>query len=170
MRSRPPRLRIHRSRCAAVMAERARHALDTSFILAALLGWHERHASALRVLQNVFERFQVVVPGPALIEAYSVMTRLPSPHRLGPSDARALLEENFEQQASVVALTSIELWRFVRALPQAEIAGGRSYDAHILACADKAHASVLWTLNERDFLAVGHPDIEIKSPSDERTK
>jgi toxin FitB len=146
------------------MAERSLSAFDTSVIVAALLGWHEHHAPALRVLQQAFDRDRVVVPAPALVEAYSVMTRLPAPHRISPVDALDLLDETFHAAAAVAALTASELWRFVRALPGAQVAGGRTYDAHILACADKAQARVLWTLNERDFLALQHPTIEIRRP------
>ncbi len=148
------------------MADRHLHAFDTSVIVAAMLGWHEQHASALRTLQQAFDRNRVVVPGPALIEAYSVMTRLPAPHRLSPSDTRELLDETFSAAARVVPLTAQELWRLVRELSEQQVAGGRAYDAHILACARKAEASVLWTFNERDFQAlVDDDEIAIRTPS-----
>lgn len=146
------------------MAERALHAFDTSVIVAAVLGWHEHHAAALRALQHAFDRDRVVVPGPALVESYSVMTRLPAPHRISPADALLLLDETFHADAVTVALTTGELWRFLRSLPGTQVAGGRAYDAHILACADKAEAKVLWTLNEHDFTALDHPTIEIRRP------
>ncbi len=146
------------------MAE-SRIAIDTSVIVAALLGWHEAHGPALKALQHAFERARLVVPGPALVEAYAVMTRLPSPHRLSPADSLVLLEETFENAALVITLTAAELWRFLRSLPVGTVAGGGSYDAHILACADKANAAVLLTLNERDFLALGHPKMEIRGLS-----
>ncbi len=146
------------------MAERPLHAFDTSVIVAAVLGWHEQHSAALRSLQRAFDHARVVVPGPALIESYSVMTRLPAPHRLSPADALAVLDETFHAGATLAPLTATELWRLVRTLPPAQVAGGRTYDAQILACADKAHATVLWTLNERDFLALEHPTIEIRRP------
>lgn len=147
------------------MTELAIHAFDTSVIIAGVLGWHEHHLPALTALQRGFEHARVVVPGPALVETYSVMTRLPSPHRLSPADALSLLEETFHSAATVPMLSTTELWRFVRALPTAQVAGGRTYDAHILACADKAKADVLWTFNEQDFAALDHPTIEIRRPS-----
>ena len=130
-----------------------------------MLGWHEHHLPALTALQRGFEHARVVVPGPALIETYSVLTRLPSPHRLSPADALSLLEETFHSAATVPVLSTTELWRFVRTLPPAQVAGGRTYDAHILACADKVKADVLWTFNEQDFAALDHPTIEIRRPS-----
>jgi predicted nucleic acid-binding protein len=147
------------------MADRRPHAFDTSVIVAAMLGWHEHHARALRALQQAFDHDRVLVPGPALIEVFSVMTRLPAPHRISPSDARELLEQTFTA-VRVVVLTAQELWRLLRAMPEQHVAGGRVYDAHILACARKAEASVLWTFNERDFETLVEGDeIAIRTPS-----
>jgi predicted nucleic acid-binding protein len=146
------------------MAELGLHAFDTSVVVASVLGWHEHHKPALATLQHAFDHARVVLPGPALLETYSVLTRLPAAHRLSPVDALELLDETFHEHATVVALGVTELWRFLRACPASQVAGGRAYDAHILACADKAKAEVLWTFNERDFAALEHPTIEIRSP------
>jgi predicted nucleic acid-binding protein len=146
------------------MAEPRLHAFDTSVIVAGVLGWHEHHKSALATLQHAFDHGRVVLPGPALVETYSVLTRLPAPHRISPNDALELLDATFHDGATVVALGSTELWRFLRGCPAAQIAGGRTYDAHILACADKGKADVLWTFNEHDFAALEHPTIDIRNP------
>jgi len=159
-----PRLPKSNERCETAVSERARVAIDTSVVIAGLLSWHEHHLAALHVLEEALGDKSLVLPGPALIEAYSVMTRLPAPHRVRPPEAHALLEGTFEDSALVVTLTANELWRFVRTLSSNQTVGGRSYDAHILACADKANASVLLTFNERDFLALAHPEIEIRVP------
>jgi hypothetical protein len=58
-------------------------AVDTSVIIAAFASWHESHALARRALDE----------GPSLIvhcalETYSVLTRLPVPHR-APADLAA---------------------------------------------------------------------------------
>ncbi|GAB3914246.1 hypothetical protein GCM10011575_18120 [Microlunatus endophyticus] len=54
-------------------------AVDTSVIVAAFAGWHQDHASAAAELR---QRPRVVAH--ALLEAYSVLTRLPGPHRAPP--------------------------------------------------------------------------------------
>jgi predicted nucleic acid-binding protein len=66
-------------------------AVDTSVVVAALLGWHEAHEPARRALERGLAAERIVMPAPALLEAYAVMTRLPSPHRIRPADAAALL-------------------------------------------------------------------------------
>lgn len=56
-------------------------ALDTSVVIPALLGWHEAHEPARRA----------AVPSHAPLETYSVLTRLPAPHRVSSEVAEQLL-------------------------------------------------------------------------------
>ena len=141
-----------------------RFAADTSVIVASLLTWHEHHAASGRALEAAMDDAPVVIPAPALVEAYAVMTRLPAPHRLSPRDAHALLEQNFAGSARVEGLTGDECWAMLASLAADAIAGGRTYDAQILAAAVKCQATVLLTLNVQDFAALAHEDIEIRSP------
>jgi predicted nucleic acid-binding protein len=92
------------------------------------------------------------------------MTRLPSSHRIAASDAVALLHETFHQ-VPVIALEAEEHWSLLRRLEEKGISGGRAYDGHILACARKSKCGCLYTFNEKDFLALDEPDIEIVRPS-----
>ncbi len=140
-----------------------REAVDTSVVVAALLGWHESHEAARKALERGLTAERLVLPAPTLIEAYAVMTRLPSPHRLSPADAGALLRDTFAG-VDTVALDGSEVWRLIDDLETTQVAGGRSYDGHILACARKAGARRLLTLNERDFHALGDAAIEIVRP------
>jgi predicted nucleic acid-binding protein len=140
-----------------------REAVDTSVVVAALLGWHEKHEVARKALERGLVAERLVLPAPTLIESYAVMTRLPSPHRLSPADAAALLHDTFAE-VSTVALDGGEVWKLIDDLETTQVAGGRSYDWHILACARKAGAARLLTLNERDFLALGDTKIEIVRP------
>jgi len=141
----------------------SREAVDTSVVVAALLGWHEDHEAARKALDRSLTAERLVLPAPTLIEAYAVMTRLPSPHRLSPADAAALLRDTFTGVLTV-ALDGNEVWQLVDELDRTRVAGGRSYDRHILACARKAGARRLLALNERDFLALGDSAIEIVRP------
>lgn len=138
-------------------------AVDTSVVVAALLGWHEAHEPARRALERGLAAERIVLPAPVLLEAYAVMTRLPSPHRLLPTDAAALLRDTFAGVATA-ALDAPDVWALLAELEANGIAGGRSTDAHILAAARKAGAGKLLTFNERDFLALGERSIEIVRP------
>ena len=56
-----------------------RIALDTSVVVAALLAFHERHAVARSVVDDALRDGGAILPVPVVFEAYSVLTRLPSP-------------------------------------------------------------------------------------------
>jgi hypothetical protein len=51
---------------------------DTSVLIAALAQWHPAHEAARR---TVVARMQAL-PAQRVLECYSVLTRLPSPHRV----------------------------------------------------------------------------------------
>ncbi len=138
-------------------------AVDTSLIVAALLAWHESHEPALAALIDALAG-HLVLPAPALAEAYSVMTRLPAPHRISPADACELLSGSFEQRATIVGLTGKETWRFLHETADRHVAGGSTYDALILACARKGGAQRVLTLDRRDFTRLGAAEIEIVVP------
>ena len=124
---------------------------DTHCILAALSPWHEHHRRALQEMDRRLDRSDsMVLAAHTLIEAYSVVTRWPEPHRVTPAMARRLLHDNVIQRATVVALSSIEYLSLLNRSPEARIAGGQVYDALIAACTLKAGA-VLLAFNLRHF-------------------
>jgi len=130
----------------------ARFAVDTSCIVAALSEWHAQHASAADAVLASFRRGErLVVAAPALIEAYSVLTRLPLPHRLMPADAWETLHASFVRDAVVVNLTAQQAVSLLAAQAGSSVTGGRVYDAVIAECARIGGAGVLLTLNSRHF-------------------
>jgi predicted nucleic acid-binding protein len=130
-------------------------ALDTSCLIAAVCIWHEHHRQAAAEIERRLDHGErLAVPGPALVEAYAVLTRLPAPHRLAPGDAWTLIESNFVKPAHSVrigALTARSYPRVLRALAAQSIAGGRAYDAVIGECARKTRAQTLLTFNRKHF-------------------
>ena len=113
---------------------------DTSCMVAAICSWHEHHARAAAEIERRLGRGDaLVVAAPALVETYSVLTRLPSPHRLSPTDSQTLLEASFlSDGAETVALDADGYVRLIRGAPERGIAGGSTYDAVIVACAASA--------------------------------
>lgn len=142
-----------------------RTALDTSVVVASLLSWHEHHERALPVLVAARESTTgVILPLPALIESYSVMTRLPPPVRIAPQAAWRLLEAAFAQRTIIPALDGTAGWALLAALPDRGISGGATYDAHILACAKQVGAERLATFNLRDFQRLELGGLELFAP------
>ncbi len=127
-------------------------AVDSSVVIAGLLSWHEFHQRALHALQKAMAGRRLLIPLPVLIESYSVMTRLPSPHRLRPEIAHQLLHESFAG-ARVVGLSHRKVWTFLGEYVAAGTAGGRVYDAVIASAAVDARARELLTFNPLDFEA-----------------
>lgn len=138
-------------------------AVDTSVVVAALLGWHSDHDRAARWLGARLDGNDLVLPEQVLLESYSVMTRLPSPHRLSPEIAIDLLESNFGA-VRVVGLPASSAWKFLRGSAASGTVGGALYDALILECAVRAGASSVATFNTRDFERLARDRIDIVEP------
>lgn len=137
---------------------------DTSCVIAALLDWHEHHEAAAREISSRLEAGErIVVAAPVLVESYSVLTRLPSRHRLTPKDALALLTVNFFE-CSAVALDTASYRALLERAPAQAVAGGRTYDAVIAQCAIRAGVAHLLTFNERHFRGLTGA-VQIVTPS-----
>lgn len=129
-----------------------RFAIDSSCMIAAVCSWHEHHKASLAAIERRFARgHKLAVAAHAILESYAVLTRLPAPNRLAPVDAWTAIKANFVDQAIVVSLDGEGLVRMIDGLVAAGTSGGRSYDALIAACAARAKAAELLTLNPRHF-------------------
>ena len=111
-------------------------AVDTSVVVAGFASWHEGHAAASAALAR-----RPRVPAHVLLETYSVLTRLPPPHR-APADLVALfLAERFQELPLVLPATAhLEL---LRTCAREGLAGGGVYDALIAATTRHARATLL---------------------------
>ncbi len=125
-------------------------------MIAAVCSWHEHHeAAANEIERRLGRREKMIVAAPALVEAYAVLTRLPPPHRISPETAVTLLENNFLKPATVVALNAKSYEILLLSAPKNGVAGGRTYDAVIVTCAEQGKASTVLTFNAADFAALG---------------
>ena len=105
-----------------------------------------------------------MMPGHVLVEAYSVLTRLPSGHRVAPEAAHALLDAGFRSRVRVVTLTPSEIWPLLTRWSKDGVAGGLTYDARILAEARKARADVLLTFDIGDYERLDAGTVRIERP------
>lgn len=130
-------------------------ALDTSVAIALLVQTHEAHDAVVAWWAGR----DVALSGHALVETYSVLTRLPGDARLTAGDAARLLSERF---APPLLLSRSESERLPHTLARLGIAGGAAYDA-IVALAAAKHRCVLATRDERaraTYTAIG-VDVEV---------
>lgn len=121
---------------------------DTSVIVPALLAWHSEHEPARAALAQGVEQ----VAAHVLIECYSVLTRLPAPHRLAPQAAQDVVGA---LPWEVCVLPGPQYGPLVRRLASADIRGGAAYDALVAATA--AHFDL--TLLTRDRRARSTYDV-----------
>ena len=138
---------------------------DTSVMVAMVCTWHEHHERAITEMERrLAERESLVIAAPALVESYAVLTRLPPPHRLSPQDAITLIETSFLAEGTLAGLDNKAFRPLLREAADHDIAGGRTYDWVIAACARAVRVKTLLTFNARDFLNFRLDDIDIRIP------
>lgn len=116
-------------------------AVDTSVAVAALAGWHEAHEHARRAAAAA------VIPAHARLETYSVLTRLPPPHRLDPLVVSDLVSRWFPPNETLAP--SARLTRsIVERCAGLGLVGGAVYDALVGLTAAEAGETLL-TRDER---------------------
>ena len=115
--------------------------LDTSVAVPLLVQTHQAHAAVVRWWAGR----EVALSGHALVETYSVLTRLPGDLRLAPSDAAQLLSERF---VAPLLLRADVAGRLPAVLSRLGIAGGAVYDA-LVALAAAEHGAELATRDVR---------------------
>lgn len=114
---------------------------DTSAVIAALSQWHDQHELAARALEHV-----VALPAHVMIEAYSVLTRLPSGLAVPPPAAASVLAGRFSR--APLQLEESERSSVLNTLADAGVFAGASYDG-LVALEAKQHARTLLTLDRR---------------------
>jgi predicted nucleic acid-binding protein len=125
--------------------------LDTSCLVAAVCAWHRHHDDTRREIERRDAAGEkLVLAAHSLAETFSVLTRLPEPHRLRPDDAFALIDANWGG-TGLVALTGPDYRATLRRCRDVGIGGGAVYDALIAACARKARVATLVTWDLEGF-------------------
>jgi predicted nucleic acid-binding protein len=111
-------------------------AVDTSLVVALFASWHEAHESAREAVPA-----EVHLPAHVLLESYSVLTRLPPPHRAPPEIVESFLRRRF--QAKLLTLPGNGHGSLLKAARDGGISGGGVYDALVAATAKHAEATLL---------------------------
>ncbi|MBK8996621.1 MAG: PIN domain-containing protein [Myxococcales bacterium] len=108
---------------------------DTSVVVAGFASWHEKHEAARRLLDE-----GLWLVDHSALETYSVLTRLPPPHRAAGSVVRDFLAARFRRP--FLRMSPTRHRRFLLGLAGRGIAGGAVYDALIAATAAEAGAEL----------------------------
>ena len=115
--------------------------LDTSVAVALLVRTHSAHDAVV----NWWGGRDLALSGHALIETYSVLTRLPGDIRLAPADAVLLLSSRF---GAPLLLGPADSARLPELLAGLGVAGGAVYDA-VVGLAAARNGCVLATRDAR---------------------
>jgi len=116
-------------------------AADTSVVVAAFASWHEHHQAARSALDG-----GLTLVDHCALETYSVLTRLPPPHRAEASLVREFLRQRFPEP--YLRLSTKAYREFVLGLPDRAVSGGAAYDALVAATA-ASHGAELFTCDRR---------------------
>ena len=116
-------------------------AVDSSVVVAAFATWHEHHAIARKAMAS-----QPRLIAHAAIESYSVLTRLPPPHRAHPAIVHAFITERFTEPFLAPSETSYQ--ELLATIAARQIIGGPAYDA-LIAFTAVEHQATLLTLDQR---------------------
>lgn len=125
-------------------------AVDSSVVVAGFASWSEQHGAATEVLNH-----SARLVAHSGLEAYSVLTRLPQPHRAPAGLVAQYLLEQFTDPW--LTLSPSRHRRVLSACSDASIAGGATYDA-LIAWTAQAHGASLATCDPRaaaTYSAVG---------------
>ena len=124
------------------------NAVVTSVAIPAFASWHPAHATALEIVNA-----GATLPAHAALETYSVLTRLPAPHRARPAEVLRFLRESFT--GDWLTLPGSLVARLMQEMVDRGIAGGSTYDGLIGGAARSAGAR----LYTRDLRAKSTYDV-----------
>jgi predicted nucleic acid-binding protein len=116
-------------------------AVDSSVVIAAFATWHEHHAVARAAMAS---RPRLVAH--AALESYSVLTRLPPPHRAHPAIVHTFITERFTEP--FLTLSEAGYQELLATVAAGQILGGPAYDA-LIAFTAAEHEATLLSLDQR---------------------
>ena len=116
-------------------------AVDSSVVIAAFASWHEHHAIARKAMAA---RPRLIAH--AAVESYSVLTRLPPPHRASPDIVHAFITGRFTEPFLILSETGYQ--ELLATVAAGQILGGPAYDA-LIAFTAAEHNATLMSLDQR---------------------
>jgi predicted nucleic acid-binding protein len=115
--------------------------VDSSVVVAAFASWHEHHVIARKAMAS---RPRLI--SHAAVESYSVLTRLPPPHRAQPSIVHTFITKRFTDPFLTLSETGYQ--ELLATVAASHILGGQTYDA-LIAFTAAEHQATLMSLDQR---------------------
>lgn len=131
-------------------------AVDSSVAIAGFASWHDHHAAAVKVLAR-----EPQLIAHAAIETYSVLTRLPPPHRAPADLVESYLDARFPTE--LLGLPDPHYRSLINKLASKQILGGQVYDA-LIAYTAVVHGVTLVSFDQRATLIYEAMGAQIAQP------
>jgi predicted nucleic acid-binding protein len=132
---------------------------DSSVFVAASLENHPHHEQAFALLLSLREQQnRGFTSAHALIETFSVLSRMPTNPKLKPEDVLQILEANVIPYFTLVVVSSDDYLALLRDFATKEFSGGAIYDFLHLAVARKLALDSIHTFNEAEWRRLA-PDL-----------
>jgi predicted nucleic acid-binding protein len=128
---------------------------DSTVLVAAMVEDETRHEACAQALEDAKDGYACLH---SLAECYATLTGGRLGVQLSPTDAARLVRHNVHDRLSLISLSATEYLKLLDSAGPAGARGGAIYDLLLLACARKARAARIYTLNHRHFVALA-PDL-----------
>lgn len=138
-------------------------AADATVLVAALVGWHERHQAAASAIDAILGRKALVIAAPSLVETYAVLTSLPAHHRLAHADAYHLMRESLGT-AKIAGPRTRDTWSAMRLWSVSPIGGADAFDALLIDTVMEAGAKTLLTFRRQELDRLAGPGLSVEEP------
>lgn len=140
---------------------------DTSILIPAFAESHPNHKKCFSLLEKVSDKkMEVVISSHALLEFYSVFSKLPLKTRISPLEIKEIIEKNIYPNFKIVSLEEKDYKEIIFQISSLGLSGGIVYDLFHYISARKAKASAIFTYNEKDFQKINFEKIPILLPED----
>jgi predicted nucleic acid-binding protein len=139
--------------------------VDTSCLVPLMSSWHPHHEATVQTLEELKQRrVLLITPAQAVVECFSVLTRLPAQIRIPPREAYEHMRENLTGNFQIVGLDPNTCWLALDTISGRSLGGGLIYDALIAHSCAQAGASILLTWNVQDFARVAPAGLTVRNP------
>ena len=140
---------------------------DTSVLIPAFAESHPNHKECFSLLEKVFDKkMEAVTSSHALLEFYSVFSKLPLKTRISPLEIQEIIEKNIYSNFKIILAEEKDYKEVISQITSLGLSGGIVYDLFHYICARKAKVNTILTYNERDFQKINFEKISVLLPED----
>jgi predicted nucleic acid-binding protein len=137
--------------------------LDTSVLVSAFWKQHPNFESSFQLMSLSKKKYKFITSNHALVEYYSVMTRLPVSVKFEPTLIYSLIQENIIPHFEFHSLSDNKFLFFLKQASIYQIQGGNIHDFFHFRVAQDRKVDTLVTWNTKDFLKFGE-EMKIQKP------